>query len=238
MKRLVQVTVFLAASIAGSAGHAADLRVRPPLVKVAPAPVVTAYNWSGLYIGVNGGGAWGQTRHDKITAPMTTTGDFDISGGLVGGTGGFNWQIGPWVLGVEGDVDWSDSRGSVICPNTAFTCSTKITYVDTVRGRVGYAWDRFLIYGTVGEAFGRVKQGFTPSFNGANGGSAERSGLAAGGGVEFALWWPRWTAKIEYLHVDFGSFDCTFTCTGVPGEVVRIKADENIVRAGVNFRLN
>src|SRR5580698_1271119 len=103
MKRLVLAGLAVA-MMAGSAA-AADMtpRYQQPYVK---APLYNpAYNWTGFYIGINGGGGWGNSAWD-------TTGGFDTSGGLVGGTIGYNWQLGTWVLGVEGDIDWADIKGS------------------------------------------------------------------------------------------------------------------------------
>jgi opacity protein-like surface antigen len=73
-----------------------------------------------------------------------------------------------------------------------------------------------------------------PSFGGVNGGSSDRDGWAVGGGVEARLWGD-WTGKVEYLHADLGSFACGFVCTGVPGQITRIKLDEDIVRVGLNY---
>jgi outer membrane immunogenic protein len=67
-----------------------------------------------------------------------------------------------------------------------------------------------------------------------NGGSSDRDGWAVGGGVEARLWGD-WTGKVEYLHADLGSFACGFVCTGVPGQITRIKLDEDIVRVGLNY---
>jgi outer membrane immunogenic protein len=241
MFRLVSVALVFAATVGLVPANAADQHRKAPkaLYKAPPPPPPPlAHNWGGFYAGINGGGAWGKSRHDEIAAPTATTGDFNFPGGLFGGTGGFNWQISPWVLGIEGDVDWVGLGGTVTCPNSTFQCSTRSRYLDTLRGRVGFAWDRFLVYGTGGAAFGDIRQSFNPSFNGVNGSSADQSGWAAGGGVEFALWWPQWTGKVEYLHVGLSDFTCAFVCTGVAGQVVRIKLDENIVRAGINYHFN
>src|SRR5476651_2428867 len=106
MKRvlLASVGVLTLAALVGPAG-AADLPARryepPPARAPAFAPV---YNWTGFYIGVNGGGGWGRSRWDSADA-------FNISGGLVGGTLGYNYQVGQLVWGVEGDIDWSNIKG-------------------------------------------------------------------------------------------------------------------------------
>ena len=211
----------LAALAAAPSAQAADLGLAP-LYK-APPPVTAAYNWSGFYLGANGGGAWGDSRWQG-----TGNGKVDLSGGMAGGTAGFNWQTGPMVLGVEGDIDWSGLSGSTAsaaCPGG--NCGTSQTWLSTVRGRAGYAFDRFLPYVTGGLAVGDIRAA-TP---GLPGGSATNTGWTVGGGVEFAL--PgNWSAKAEYLHVDLGSFNCGTGC-GVPNENVSLR--EDVFRAGVNY---
>ena len=114
---------------------------RPPLY----APV---YNWTGFYLGINGGGGWGTSQWDGVDK-------FDLSGGLIGGTVGYNWQVNQLVLGAEGDIDWSGIKGTttVLCPGG---CETRNQWLATVRGRLGYAWDRFLPYLTAGLAAGDI----------------------------------------------------------------------------------
>jgi len=108
MKKLLLATtgIFAMTSLA----MAADLPARMP-AKAPLAPFVAAPTWSGFYIGINGGGGWGQSRHDFVGLG-TSTGNYDVSGGLAGGTAGFNVQSGAVVWGIEGDLDWSGIRGT------------------------------------------------------------------------------------------------------------------------------
>jgi outer membrane immunogenic protein len=218
---LVSAIALLALAAAGSA-RASDLSVAP-LYKAPPQVAAPAYNWSGFYAGVNGGGGWGTSNWD-------TAGSFNVSGVVVGGTAGMNWQLGHAVLGLEGDVDWSSLKGSssaaVTCPGG---CSTSNDWLATVRGRAGYAFDRFLPYVTGGLAVGDIKAS-TPGFAGA---TQTNAGWTAGGGVELALT-NNWTAKAEYLHVDLGNMNCGFSCGTVANNNVSLKSD--LVRGGVNFR--
>ena len=203
---------------------AADLSVAPlykaPLPAMAP-----AYNWSGFYLGINGGGGWGHSNWD------TSSDRIGLSGGLVGGTAGYNWQIGSAVLGLEGDIDWANLKGtssSTLCPAG---CSTSDTWLSTVRGRAGYALGGVLPYLTGGLAVGDIRAA-TPGFAGASNTSA---GWTAGGGIEFAL--PgNWSAKAEYLYVDLGKFNCGTACNGLPTD--NVSMHDNVVRAGVNYRFN
>jgi outer membrane immunogenic protein len=221
MKRVFLALVSLAA-LTGTAA-AADLPPRPAPAPYYKAPVeVQVYNWTGFYIGINGGGGFGRSQWDSIGS------SFDISGGLVGGTVGYNYQFGQAVVGVEGDIDWADINGTTnsACP---FGCKTTDNWLSTVRGRLGYAADRFMPFVTGGAAFGDIRAS-TPGFAGA---SNTNVGWTAGAGLEFAIA-GNWTAKAEYLYVDLGKFNCGISCGAAATDNVSFTA--NIVRAGVNYR--
>jgi outer membrane immunogenic protein len=221
MKRVVVACVGIAAL--GGVAAAADLPQAPaaPYYK-APAYVPLGYTWSGLYVGINGGGAWGRSS-------WTTTTGFDTSGGFVGGTLGYNYQVNQSVLGIEGDIDWADINGSTSAGCPAANCKTSDDWLATVRGRLGYAADRFMPYVTGGLAVGDIKTAL-PGFAG---GSVTNAGWTAGGGIEFALA-GHWTAKAEYLYVDLGKFSCGTSCGGTPTQDVSFTA--NLFRGGFNYR--
>jgi outer membrane immunogenic protein len=200
--------------------NAADLprRYGPP-----PQPVyVPVYNWTGFYIGINGGGAWGDSKWDSV-------GNFDVSGWMVGGTVGYNWQVYQWVFGLEGDADWTNISGSTSAA-CAFGCNTKNTWLATVRGRVGYSFDRFLPYITGGLAVGNIK----PSQPGFAGADDSNAGWTLGGGLEFVIA-GNWTAKAEYLYVNLGKFNCGLGC-GNGFNPDNVSFTTHLVRGGVNFR--
>jgi outer membrane immunogenic protein len=142
-----------------SAALAADFGPpSPPPVYAAPPPppVYPIFSWSGIYVGINGGGAFGQSNWSDPV--FGNTGDFDVSGGLFGGTVGANYQTGPWVFGVEGDWDWTSLSGTTFNGSCAFVgCTTQSNWLATVRGRTGWAWNRVLFYGTAGAAFANVQ---------------------------------------------------------------------------------
>lgn len=214
MRKLLLAGVSLFAFGIASAS-AADL----PRREAAPIPFMPPpYNWSGFYLGINGGGGFGNS---DFSGPFD--GSYNLSGGLVGGTAGYNWQFGQWVLGLEGDMDWSNIRGSATCGGGITTCETRNDWLGTVRGRVGYAFDRFLPYVTGGLAVGGVKT----SVAGFGDSSDTRAGWTVGAGIEAAIAGP-WTAKVEYLYVDLGN----------TGSVIGSDASfhTNIVRAGLNYR--
>lgn len=212
----------VAALVVAQSATAADLSVAP-LYKAPPPAMAPAYNWSGFYLGINGGGGWGHSNWD------TSSDRIGLSGGLVGGTAGYNWQLGNAVLGIEGDIDWANLKGtnsSTLCPAG---CSTSDTWLSTVRGRAGYAFGGVLPYVTGGLALGDIRAA-TPGFAGASNTSA---GWTAGGGIEFGLT-GNWSAKAEYLYVDLGRFNCGVSCNGLPTD--NVSMHDNVVRAGVNYR--
>jgi outer membrane immunogenic protein len=217
MKKLLLAGVGLLA-LGLTAASAADIQRRQVMPAKAPLySVVPAYNWTGFYVGINGGGGWGSS---DFSAPLSSA-SFDTSGGLVGGTLGYNYQAGQLVFGLEGDIDWSNIRGSGTC--AGLSCSTRNNWLGTARGRVGYAIDRVMPYVTGGAAFGDIKT----SVAGFGDSSQTKTGWTVGGGIEAALAGP-WTAKVEYLYVDLGRG------SSVLGSDASFKT--NIVRAGLNYR--
>jgi outer membrane immunogenic protein len=212
-------------AFAGAVGttSAADLARRPPPppTKAPAAPPV--YNWTGAYIGINGGYGFGRSKWNGLPA------SFDVNGGMVGGQLGYNWQFGQFVYGVEGDGDWTDLRGTANMANCNVGCKTKNDFLSTARGRVGYAADRWLPYVTGGLAVGDIKA-TVPGFTGID---KTNAGWTAGGGLEFAVT-GNWTAKAEYLYVDLGKASCSVNC-GLPlGNNVSLTT--NVVRGGLNYR--
>jgi outer membrane immunogenic protein len=198
------------------------------------------YDWTGPYVGINGGGTLGVSSQSQTLAPLSSTGNFDLRGGLVGGTAGFYIQLDRTVFGLDGDLDWANSRGSTTCRAGAFVCSTSTSYLATVRPLVGFAFQyNFLAYVTGGVAFGDMKQSFSPTLAGNNGTISERVGWTAGAGFQYALWNPRssnWSIKFEYLYVDLGAFNCTIACSGINGQITNITLRENVFRTGINYR--
>ena len=166
MKRFLIVGAV--AFVATGQALAADLpppMAPPPRAPAAyvPAPV-PFYNWGGIYVGINGGYGFGSTANSTVgvagntlvpTGTYTLSGN-NFSGGLAGGTVGFNYQWAAIVAGIEGDWDWSgQSRsGSVGCgAGCTLNDSSKLPWIATARGRLGYAFDRILVFGTGGVAF-------------------------------------------------------------------------------------
>jgi outer membrane immunogenic protein len=256
-KLTLAATVSATALAIGAQARAADLPA-PTLTATAP-PI---YSWTGVYVGVNGGWADGistwtnncpgcQSLNTPPSPPPSppglpggTSGGFSVSGYIAGGTLGANYQIGPWVYGVEGDFDWTHLTGNsgptcgslfIAQPNEG--CETESDWLATLRGRVGYAFpglvgDNVLIYGTAGGAFARIKTGLIPpsTFD-----TSTVAGWSVGAGVEVAFA-QNWTAKVEYLFVDLPNVTCTTTtnCGFLAGSTVTL--NENMVRVGVNYK--
>jgi outer membrane immunogenic protein len=213
---------LLAVVLGWGSAIAADLspRYAQPVVRAAPL-YYPGYYWTGFYLGINGGGGWGSSQWDGI-------GRFDVSGGLIGGTIGYNWQINRFVVGAEGDVDWSGIRGTTIlfCPPG---CNTRNYWLSTVRGRLGYAFDRFLPYVTGGLAVGNINAS-VPLLPG---GSITNAGWTIGAGLEVGVV-SNVNLKAEYLFVDLSDFNCGLNCGLLAGGDVSFRA--NLFRAGLNVR--
>lgn len=215
MKRLLIATTALTA-LAASSALAADIPARMPVKAPVIAPM---FNWTGFYLGVNVGGAWTNTDIGS-----------NSTGFIGGGQIGYNWQaIGsPWVLGIEADFQGStQSKGGVFVTALGpVTASVDLPWFATVRGRLGYSWDRVMIYATGGFAAQEVElnAGFGPII-GTN--SSTKTGWTVGGGIEWAFW-DRWSTKFEYLYINTSGVSVLGLSSG--------RIENNIARAGVNYR--
>lgn len=226
-KFLIAAAGLVALTISASA---ADMAARPMYAKAAPPVVAPVLNWNGLYIGINGGGAWGRSEHD-FTTGIGRTGAWNISGGLVGGTVGFNWMAGPsWLLGLEGDFDWANVSGNFAglgC--NSGNCFTNVQSLATIRGRLGFlATNSVLLYVTGGFAAGNVRAGV---FNSNDVGTVTHTGWTVGGGLEW-MFAPAWSAKAEYLWVDLRNPVNYTTAGGIP---TRANVTMGVGRLGVNY---
>jgi outer membrane immunogenic protein len=222
MKRFVVACVsVLALACASGPAAAADLPRygAPPAAAAYYNPI---YNWTGFYLGINGGGGWGTSRWDGVDT-------FDLSGGLIGGTVGYNWQVNQIVLGAEGDIDWSGIKGTSTNFLCVTGCETRNKWLVTARGRLGYAFDRVMPYVTGGLAAGDIHA----SRPGLPGGSNSSAGWTLGVGIEYGVL-SNVSVKAEYLYVDLGNFNCGFNCgLAATGNT---SFDANLLRGGLNVR--
>jgi outer membrane immunogenic protein len=249
-------------------------------VKAAPvkAPVVIPYSWAGWYAGVNGGCSWGKSATDVTFATFPggvpivppagsiTSADTKLNGAIAGIQGGYNWQSGQWVVGIEGDVQWSGQRGSsnFLCAatiaggpclpgstflpagatGTTLSLDQKLQWFGTLRGRAGWTvTPTWLLYVTGGLAVGGIKTDGTLSGFNPNGGevvatgssSTTKAGWTVGAGLEGVIS-GKWTGKIEYLYVDYGTVNGTFTDPGAGIQAsFSSHVTDNVVRAGLNY---
>ena len=217
----------------GAPAHAADI---PMPVKAAPPAYVHAYyNWTGFYLGAHAGYGWADfSGTDALTGMIT--GSQQAAGFIYGGTVGFNYQAGSWVFGVEGEFTFGDVKHTQDFLGLA-SASFKVDQIYTAAGRIGYAFDRMLLYGKFGAAWTREKYGFVVLGLTANG-TVDRTGWVFGAGVEYALA-GNWTVKFEYDYFDMGSKAVTLTTTG--GLMVtpaNVDLTIHTVKAGLNYKFN
>lgn len=222
--------------------------------KKAPAPNFASYNWTGFYLGANGGGAWGSSCFNFTQAELDL-GCQTITGGLGGGQFGYNWQTGNLVFGAEFSGDWANIKGSYIFPAaTQGTSKVTTNAVLMATGRIGYAWDHALIYAKGGAAWahynyertcnGVTSTGFcTPVGTVSASGSQWRAGWTIGAGVEYGLT-SNLSLALEYAYVDLGTRDGdiagtpNYNCGGGAGQPcgTQVKQNLSIVSARLNWR--
>lgn len=208
MKKLLLSSTFLVIGAAATA--AADLRL-PVKTSIAAAPV---FSWTGCYVGAHVGGTRIHTSIATNFEGAGWTGDSNGTGAVAGGQAGCNYQQGSWVVGVEGEGSWSNSKAT---NSVAFTPAAIETLVTTssnefsIAGRAGIAFDRTLIYGKGGWAWGSfdfnstlICCAFGIQVLSDRSGSSNLNGFLIGAGIEHALT-RNWTVKFEYNYVDFGS---------------------------------
>jgi outer membrane immunogenic protein len=238
MKRILTAALLagVATAAVASSASAADLPTRkgapPAPAYYAPPP----FSWTGFYVGVNGGLGTTDLRGNTFgpaagVGPVSAFGS--PTGGMIGGTVGYNYQIGQMVIGAEASLDWADlSKGRTFVNGS--TDSLKVDSVGNVLGRLGYAWDRTLFYVAGGYAGGDVHaSAFNDTFYGVSfpGSSGWQSGYAVGGGIEYAFT-NNVSVKGEYL---FSQLQGKTYYSGTP-DAVKTGVDLNTFKLGVNYK--
>jgi outer membrane immunogenic protein len=260
MKKFLFAGAMLAAFATIQSASAADLALKAP-----PPPPVDP--WAGWYAGVNIGGSWGRAR-DTTTygAPpvLFASTSSRLDGVIGGGQVGYNWRSSNWLFGLEADIQASSERGtatsSVTLPTTCgviavFPCPTvgtladqeKLPWFGTVRGRLGVlAAPTWLFYATGGLAYGEIKSNETLTVAGGplpggvavNSFNTTRAGWTVGGGVEGVVS-GNWTAKLEYLYMDFGTFNKNFVGLAPFAPIAQsTHVTDNILRVGLNYHFH
>lgn len=225
--------VLAATNLGTNLTWAADLPPGPapaPPPVYAPAPVPAAYNWTGLYIGANAGWGFATASATATFLGASATASEDLNGFVGGGQLGVNYQFGMAVIGVE--ADFEASTQSLTTTSGIITATDQIPWLTTVRGRVGAAFDRVLVYTTGGFGYGEFKSTITATGFGSASASQSHGAWTVGGGVEVGIT-NNLSGRIEYLYLDTGNIPlATIGALSVSGRV-----QDNIVRAGLNFRL-
>jgi outer membrane immunogenic protein len=243
MKKFLLGTVALIAFAAPAA--AADLAARP--YTKAPAMIAAVYDWSGFYIGANGG--WGSSHKcwDAVTAAgafIANEGCHNATGGVAGGQIGYRVQSGAFVFGIEGQGNWADLKARNV--STAFGVNTndsRINAFGLLTGQIGYAANNVLLYvkggaAVVGDEYRFLQTGTNVLASDIV--SDTRWGGTVGAGIEYGFS-PNWSAGVEYNHLFLGSRNYTFTSNGVLAPAGaqasdRIKQDVDLVTVRVNYR--
>ena len=232
----------------GATSYAADLPA--PMAPVEPMPVVAAYSWTGFYLGVHAGYGWGERDFDLDDNPGFNDDfpfEYDLDGFVGGAQIGANYQWNWLVVGIEGDVSWAPMDEEISYDlgfgglNEDISAEAELNWIASVRARAGLALDRFMIYGTGGWAFADVDVDVdmrdSCGFCNDDDGNESYNGWVLGAGIE-AMVTQHITARIEYLHYDFGSEDVEYDLFGPPADETFGEADLNlnVVRAGVNWK--
>jgi opacity protein-like surface antigen len=237
-----QAGAFVQASYTFGAGGVRTNAAAPQLFKAPVAASPTG--WSGLYVGVAGGGDWGRSKH--INNANDITPEFAVNGGVLGGTIGYNAQFGDgWLFGLEGDMSWVNAHGSAsnLAPvfNPASSSETREHWLSTARVRLGAVpADRWLAYVTGGVALADVEAIARQENGDSFSDSKIRAGWTAGAGIEYAID-RNWSAKLEYLHVGLNNAPYLNNLRAAVNGVNRgggVPLSDEIVRAGINYRID
>ena len=243
MKKILLGAAGLVAALSIAApASAADLPAR--VYTKAPAMIAAIYDWSGLYIGINGGGGsardcWSNTNNGGVVVPATSEGCNNATGGMVGGQMGYRWQSGTWVFGLEAQGDWADFKGSnasLIFPG--ITNQSKLDAFGLFTGQVGYAWNNVLWYVKGGAAVTDNKFRGLATVGGAlvDQENDTRWGGVVGTGVEVSFA-PNWSVAFEYDHLFMDSNSVNFnTPLGVFTRTDSITQNVDIGSVRVNYR--
>jgi outer membrane immunogenic protein len=217
------------AMLAASSPATAGILDPPPAYPVRAVDAPPVYDWTGFYGGLSGGASWGNANWESD--PDLTQGSVSSSSGVVGVTIGYNAQnLGRFVVSEEFDFNYRKFNFAIPAATCGGSCELTSNWFATARLRFGYSIDRFMPYLTGGVSIGDL----TAEIAGQPLGTSNQVSFnwTAGAGVEFVIAGP-WTGKFEYLYVNHTRFGCVNECNGP----VNLSANENVFRAGINYRL-
>jgi opacity protein-like surface antigen len=258
----MSLSIALALAAAIRPASAADLGVDAQIYQ--PRPLAVIFRWTGVYVGAHAGGGFGKKSESAVPFPVfpgalvfDSPMSIGLSGWLAGGQVGANYQVGSWVWGIEAQASAADLNGSSVCASTTVAaaalvaglppvsgsanCNSKVDVLGTVAGRLGVAFDRFLVYGKAGFAW--TNDSYQSRFFTLTGAqllfsaNETRWGWMVGLGLEYGFT-DNWSAKIEYNYMDMGSRSLQFTePTSLATLVSDITERVHVVKIGVNYRL-
>jgi outer membrane immunogenic protein len=235
----------IALAIAVLAGPAIAAEPLAPFSYKAPPSI---FSWAGFYLGVHVGTGEFQNQQTFTTATLINDNNYTGTGFLGGGQAGFNYQTGPWILGIELDTSWANLDGSNSCiaasPVALLNCHTNVDWLATAAARFGFAVDKTLIFAKGGGAF--AHESYDETFFAPSRGSAHTdqimSGWMFGAGVEYAFY-GSWSAKAEYDFIDFGTQGVA--SSGLPridpqfvGMSYAVSQRLQLVKFGINYRFS
>jgi outer membrane immunogenic protein len=223
----------LAVLALGKPAFGADLPV-PPVP--APVPFVAPYSWTGLYIGLNAGYA-GAKVSETLSGALSGSTSMSMPGAVGGAQLGYNYQLGRVVMGFEADFDGSMATRSLTVPGI-MSATAQIPWIGTLRGRLGYAFDRYLLYATAGGAANQLISTVNVGAIGSANTTFTHGAWTVGGGLEAAIS-QDFSVRVEYLYIDTGNINIAQVGGTPPPPFVNVtgRIEENIVRAGLNYRL-
>lgn len=221
LRKILMSTVIFFGAV--GAAWAADLPNRKEAPAYVPPPPPPVFTWTGLYVGGQVGYQWGRSTANNGVNFESVSPKGVVGGGHIG----YNYQIAQFVFGLEGDVNGSSARGST------FDYSAREDVNGSVRGRVGMAWDRALVYATGGVAFADFHNSYS-GVGGFDSVDSGRVGWTVGGGIEYAID-NNWSVRAEYRYTDYGHFS-QFS-PNVAGSVDRRETD-NRVQVGFSYKFD
>jgi|SRR5579872_6961852 len=241
MKKILLMAVALGMSGTLSQALAADLYVK------APSAATAIYDWTGAYVGVFGGGGFGNhnvNNSNGAAAPFADfTANYSSQGGLAGGEAGYNWQSGNFIVGVEGDLFWSGIKGNDASQFAAGAFSgvsavdaDNLRWGGSLRVRGGFTVDRWLVFFTGGYAFGGIQHTNTNLANIVDRFNVQANGLTAGGGIAYALT-DHVIGKFEYRYTNFNGYNRPGHPLTLNGQIpYTTETTYSAVTAGLDFK--
>jgi opacity protein-like surface antigen len=234
----------------GAVPWAMTFAALPP---VAPPP--SGWSWTGVYVGGQVGGGWGQTNWNSATGFLSTVSNVAFAGSgtaygfAIGGQVGANYQFGPWVTGLEADANWSDLDSNAICARfqpalaflapSGFTCHTRIDALGTLTGRLGLTFGNLLVYGKGGAAWDSEQHQANVGFANPReifSGDDTRWGWTLGLGLEYAFT-PAWSGRIEYDYINFANTTVALNDGLGNTSNVGLSQSLNVVKMGFNYKI-